>query len=494
MRINKLSGGMSGFLKIVRRFIIPGLIVVAILYFFVIRKAVFFSTARGPLDTMERQLDSIPELQAIHSGDRVLILAPHPDDEILGTGGLIQNVISAGAAVRIAYLTNGDHDQIVFKIDTRRIIMSPATYIAFGEKRRRESIGIVESLGLKREDLYFLGYPDSGLLEIWDNHWQDAPAFLNKLTGSNKVPYADNFSFGAPYKGESILNDLKKILKEYRPTIIFVTMPDDTNVDHEAAFCFITAASVSFSSEPALKILLYLIHQGDWPRPYYFHPEVPLLPPGNLKNSDLKWFKLLLKPRETEIKYRDILEFKTAILKVRYYLWTAFARRNELYASQPELQLKKIGPGSIPDWEKSLQFYGRGIGEMEDTPEFQLNLRSVSYIRTAEDKLLIKVSLEKTPPVKTGISLYLFGLRRNIPFGSMPKIRATVLPFSRVTVHDGLKSITDSGIKLSGDKQNLLFEVPLADLGNPEKLFTSLRVHRGELSLDATAWHLIDLK
>lgn len=444
---------------------------------------------------LEKQLVSIPPLPAMRKQDRILILAPHPDDEILGTAGVIQKALSAGASVKILYMTNGDHDQIVFKIDMHKIVLPPETYISMGEKRRKESIRAAEIMGLKKNDLYFLGYPDSGIMDIWKNHWQDAPAFLNRLTGAKAVPYRDNFSFGAPYKGESILTDLGKILKEYRPTMAFVTSPADTNVDHEASFCFLTAASFNLAPEISPpQIFLFLIHQGAWPRPYYFHPELPLLPPNNLKNSDFKWFKLLLHPEEIQKKHNDIHQFKTAMLKVRYYLWDAFARRNELFAILPPLEMKKTALSSTADWESAMRIYGRGISEMEDRPELQVSLKDVSYIKTADEKLLVKVSLQKIPPVKTGISLYLFGFRDNIPFGKMPKVRVTVLPLSKITVYDGFKVIDSSGIKISGSGRNLLFEVPLAELGNPEKIFTSLQVHRGELSLDATAWHTLELK
>jgi LmbE family N-acetylglucosaminyl deacetylase len=41
-------------------------------------------------------------------GQRVLVVAPHPDDEVLGCGGLIHKVKSAGGKVFVLYLTVGD--------------------------------------------------------------------------------------------------------------------------------------------------------------------------------------------------------------------------------------------------------------------------------------------------------------------------------------------------------------------------------------------------
>jgi LmbE family N-acetylglucosaminyl deacetylase len=39
---------------------------------------------------------------------RLMIFSPHPDDESLGAGGLIQRVLKAGGRVKVVFMTNGD--------------------------------------------------------------------------------------------------------------------------------------------------------------------------------------------------------------------------------------------------------------------------------------------------------------------------------------------------------------------------------------------------
>src|SRR5438876_11705826 len=39
---------------------------------------------------------------------RLLVVAPHPDDEVLGTAGLMQRVRAANGVVRVVYLTDGE--------------------------------------------------------------------------------------------------------------------------------------------------------------------------------------------------------------------------------------------------------------------------------------------------------------------------------------------------------------------------------------------------
>src|SRR5699024_11299022 len=42
------------------------------------------------------------------SQERILVFAPHPDDETLGCGGLMRKAKSAGAEVFVQFLTVGD--------------------------------------------------------------------------------------------------------------------------------------------------------------------------------------------------------------------------------------------------------------------------------------------------------------------------------------------------------------------------------------------------
>ena len=56
----------------------------------------------------------MPSLEPFKKGQRVLILAPHPDDEAIACAGVIQQALKAGAKVKIVYLTNGDHNELGF--------------------------------------------------------------------------------------------------------------------------------------------------------------------------------------------------------------------------------------------------------------------------------------------------------------------------------------------------------------------------------------------
>ena len=49
-----------------------------------------------------------PPVLEVPDATRLLVIAPHPDDEVLGAGGLMQRVKASGGTVRVVYLTDGD--------------------------------------------------------------------------------------------------------------------------------------------------------------------------------------------------------------------------------------------------------------------------------------------------------------------------------------------------------------------------------------------------
>src|SRR5690348_6202609 len=54
------------------------------------------------------------------TSDRILLVAPHPDDEMLGAGGLLQRAFALNASVRILFGTNGEDNPWVQRYWERR--------------------------------------------------------------------------------------------------------------------------------------------------------------------------------------------------------------------------------------------------------------------------------------------------------------------------------------------------------------------------------------
>jgi LmbE family N-acetylglucosaminyl deacetylase len=114
------------------------------------------------------QFARLPEasLGALLGGGRALILAPHPDDESLGCGGLIAAACAAGLPPAVVILTDGaaSHPDSTSH--------PPARLAAQREAEAREALSI---LGMPREKMFFLGEPDTKLTAH--------EALLDRLTG-----------------------------------------------------------------------------------------------------------------------------------------------------------------------------------------------------------------------------------------------------------------------------------------------------------------------
>ncbi len=81
-----------------------------------------------------------------------LVLAPHPDDETLGCGGLIATACASGQAVFVLVLTDGTGSH-------PRSVSYPAAKLA--ELRQQESRLAAQALGLPADRVAFLGLPDT---------------------------------------------------------------------------------------------------------------------------------------------------------------------------------------------------------------------------------------------------------------------------------------------------------------------------------------------
>lgn len=117
---------------------------------------------------------------------KVLVLAPHPDDETLGCGGTIALYVLNGAAVHSAIISDGGKIAHEFEDEDINIVTM----------RKKESLAAAKILGTQQT--HFLGYPDGELRK---------------------------------YKDE-ILQKLEDIIEEFNPDIIFSPSPTDYHDDH----------------------------------------------------------------------------------------------------------------------------------------------------------------------------------------------------------------------------------------------------------------------
>lgn len=87
---------------------------------------------------------------------RTLIIAPHPDDEIIGCGGLIARLVELGHTPTVIILSGGgkSHEGCC-TIDEKDLI----------SERRRLTLQAADIVGLPHEHIYFLDFRDGSISE-----------------------------------------------------------------------------------------------------------------------------------------------------------------------------------------------------------------------------------------------------------------------------------------------------------------------------------------
>lgn len=280
--------------------------------------------------------EPLPSFAIMPQQTRLLVIAPHCDDETLGCAGVIQAVTGGGGQVMVVSMTNGDGFTVAVEEQYRRFFLTSEDYIKSGYARQQELLRALQRLGVADSRVLFLGYPDRGLKALWTDHWDSAQPYQSHYTGRDHSPYSNSFRLNAPYAGEAVVNDLAAILAEFKPTVILSPHPSDEHPDHAATWSFVAAAvSKVFYNEalPRPKIYTYLVHRGDFPLPHGYRPESVLLPPRPLYHTATnRWQVYALAGEQEAVKELALNEYASQLrVPVMSGLLHSFIRRNELF-------------------------------------------------------------------------------------------------------------------------------------------------------------------
>jgi LmbE family N-acetylglucosaminyl deacetylase len=156
-------------------------------------------------------LGSVAELTA---GLPFVVLAPHPDDETLGAGGLIAAACEAGQSAEVVIITDGSGSHPRSKLYPRQRLI---------ELRRREVERAGALLGLPPGRIRHLGLPDTRAPK-------DGPAL------------------------EAALKAILAIVRQVGAGALFTTWPGDPHSDHEAAALMAVAVARCL---PAIRLWAY---------------------------------------------------------------------------------------------------------------------------------------------------------------------------------------------------------------------------------------------
>src|SRR5258708_2285033 len=126
---------------------------------------------------------------------KVLVFAPHPDDDVIGCGGTIIQHVQNGDEVWIVYITYGEAGSL--KIAPEEL----------AKLRITEATAAATVLGVPKDHLQFLGWPD-GYLEY-------NPTTLKKMTS---------------------------LIRKCQPDTVYLHHEKDLHVDHRVTFRLVTEA------------------------------------------------------------------------------------------------------------------------------------------------------------------------------------------------------------------------------------------------------------
>ena len=275
------------------------------------------------------------------AGQKILIFAPHEDDETLGCGGYIQKAVAAGAQVKVVLVTNGDYPEIDVVMFQRKLKMHPDEFIKLGYQRQRETLKALQYLGLPNKAVTFLGYPNHYVKAMTlPSHWLPSDPITSIRTKTSCSPYKNSLTPHAIYCGQSFLNDVETLLLNEHPDIIITIHPNDVHHDHWPVYTVVKYAleELAARGEPfTSKCLLwtYLIHRDSWPEPRGYWPKLNMEPPSSLvKIGNTKWVSVPLTLLETQRKRKAISFYKTQGGSIDPLL-KAFARSTELFGYVP---------------------------------------------------------------------------------------------------------------------------------------------------------------
>ncbi len=252
------------------------------------------------------------------TGVDVLVIAPHPDDEVLLAGGVMDRAIREGQRVAVIIVTNGDY-----------------SCERDGYLREAESVAALKSLGVT--EVHFLGYPDGALSLLTSvphepMEHRDATGQCVARTGT----YADRSAgrldehterTGKPgeWTSDALVGDLEALLTRLEPKNVYLPHAIDEHPDHAATYRYFRRALDRLKSAPIVH--RGVVHVGEcWPSDCvaYFTPGAPTPPmPG-------KYATMVPTERVPVDAQRKLAAINTYRSQVSPWL-TSFARKDEVF-------------------------------------------------------------------------------------------------------------------------------------------------------------------
>ena len=417
---------------------------------------------------------------------RLLILAPHCDDETLGSAGLILAAQRAGIQVKVVIATNGDGYLFATMQDFLKLYPRPADFIRMGEMRQQESLKALSILGVKPDQVTFLSYPDRGTPALWNDNWATSNPYRSPYSQDNKSPYPITYNPQAVYAGADYLADVSSILKAYRPDLIVYPHPQDVHPDHWGLNVFTRLAiTLIHHNDPSYQptALTYLVHRPDFPEIKGLRPQANLTPPAIIYALSPDWYRLDLTPADTILKGQAVQAYRSQLPLLRNLL-ESFVRANETFSKVHDATLTTASNMDTYNPSAWVDPSGLPVGPVQLDPVGDYATRSFV---PAGDLTAVYAAQD---------------MQGNLQVCA--QLREATIP--EITYFLRLKALTDNGIVAfqarTGSTQTGWYpihrsgiyacaKVSLAALGNPWAVFVGATTEGGGRIEDESAWQMV---
>lgn len=162
---------------------------------------------------------------------RVLVVAPHPDDESLGCGGLVATLGELGRMVFVVFVTDGSASHRASLLWSRERLAN---------LRRQEATEALRRLGLARAARVFLALEDANMPPRGSSVWQKA------------------------------VTQVEEVLYQFQPDLLILPWRRDPHCDHRNSWSLLQDALRRSQQRPrCLEYAIWLSELGaaeDWPQ------------------------------------------------------------------------------------------------------------------------------------------------------------------------------------------------------------------------------------
>jgi N-acetyl-1-D-myo-inositol-2-amino-2-deoxy-alpha-D-glucopyranoside deacetylase len=419
---------------------------------------------------------------------RLLILAPHCDDETLGSAGLILAAQRAGIQVRVVIATNGDGYFFATAEEFRKLYPNSRDYIRMGELRQQESLAALKILGVKSDQVSFLSYPDRGSPSEWNDHWSVQDPYRSSYSQDSRSPYPLTYNPKSVYAGADYLADIMSIMASYRPDLIVYPHPDDVHPDHWGlnGFTRLAIAEVTHTDSTFQPTqLTYLVHRPDFPTVRGLKLQESLVPPPALVTVEPDWFRWDLGPADIQRKGLAVQAYRSQ-LPLLHGLMDSFIRANELFAPVNAAAIPTVTKGNPLDPSTWIDPNGKPVQPVERDPVGDFLTRKAvpggdlvaAYLARDMSNHLWVCSQAREEDV--GVLTY--------------RLRLKALDASTILTYNAQKGEARSGWKkATASGVYTCAQVSLAEFGNPWAIFVGTDVEGGGRLMDQIGWQLVTM-